>query len=113
RRRSPPGPRPSGPPRPASPASAGASARLRAEPGAGTAGGLALIAGERAIDLVPQVADVDVDAFGVTFVCEVPDVLDQLGPGQDLAGVTHQVLEEGELPRRPLRRAPVARHAPL
>jgi hypothetical protein len=39
-------------------------------------------------------------------------VLDQLGAGQDLARMAHEVLEEGELARRQVDRAPVAHHAP-
>ena len=86
--------------------------RSRAEPVPGAAHGLDLVASERTIDLVAQVADVDVDDVGVALVREVPHVFDQLRPRQDLAGVTHQVFEERELARGELDHRLITRHAP-
>src|SRR5262245_1129708 len=47
---------------------------------------------ERPVDLVAQVADVDVDHVGRTAIREVPDVIDQVGAAEHLAGPAHQLL---------------------
>src|SRR5215469_5911498 len=54
---------------------------------------------EGAVDLVAQRADVDVDDPGVTVKGEVPDVFDQRGSGEDLAGPAHEVLKQREFGR--------------
>src|ERR1700733_6984869 len=51
-------------------------------------------------ELVPEVADVHLDHVGAILIAVVPDVLEQLEPGQDLARTTHEQLEHRELARR-------------
>jgi hypothetical protein len=51
-----------------------------------------------AVDPLAEVADVDLDDVGVALEGVVPDVLQDLGLGDDLAGLAHQVLQQGELP---------------
>ena len=67
---------------------------------------------ERPIDLLPEVFDVDVNHIGATVVGEVPDVLDQIHPRQDLARVPHEVLDEGELLRAQVDSRIAAPHHP-
>ena len=52
---------------------------------------------EAPVHLVPQPVDVDVDDVGQAVELEVPDVLQDHRPADDLAGVPHQVVEQGEL----------------
>src|SRR5439155_13199589 len=67
-----------------------------AQPVAGAAHGL-----DRAVpDLAPQPPHVDVDDVRARLVGDVPGVLDQLEAGENLAGPSHQRLEERELLRR-------------
>src|SRR5258706_13716017 len=54
---------------------------------------------ERPVDLVAQVADVDVDDVRIALEREVPDVLEQLPARERLSRMLHQVLEERELLR--------------
>jgi hypothetical protein len=61
----------------------------------------------RAVDLVAQVADVDVHDVGAALVREIPDVLDQVRPGEGLAGPPHQLVQQRELLGRQ-RDAPLA-----
>src|SRR6476619_9761 len=70
------------------------------EPIADTADRLHGCPAEWAVDLVAEVADVDIDDVRITLEREVPDVLQQLRPGQRFPRVLHQVLEERELLRR-------------
>src|SRR5690349_23661886 len=63
----------------------------------GAAHGLELRHAERAIDLVAQVADVDVDDVRAVLVVVVPRVLEQLVAGEHLARVAHERLQELEL----------------
>ena len=67
---------------------------------AGAAHGLERLAPERPVDLLAQVADVDVDDVRAVLVSEVPGVLEQLEAGQHLARPPHERLEQGELLRR-------------
>src|SRR5581483_7860195 len=60
------------------------------------------------IDLLPELADVHVDDIGLRVEVIVPHVLEQHGPGNDLTGVAHEVLEQLELPRLQLDRARAA-----
>src|SRR5438105_2888966 len=48
-----------------------------------------------AVDLVPQIMNVDVHHIGYRADVVAPDVVDDLRPRQDEAGVAHQVLEQG------------------
>ena len=58
-------------------------------------------------DLVPQVLHVLVDDVGAAVVGEIPDGLDDLRPGQHLARMPEEELEQGELLRRQLQLGPV------
>src|SRR3569833_1422930 len=53
---------------------------------------------EIGIDLLPQLADVDVDHVRLRVEMIVPDILEQHRAGNDLAGVSHEVLQELDLP---------------
>src|SRR5207253_10022288 len=64
---------------------------------------------ERFVDLAAQVADVDVDDVRAVLVGEVPGVLEQVQPREDLARPAHERLEERELLRR---QVDLARAAP-
>src|SRR5581483_9859779 len=52
---------------------------------------------EGTVDLLAEVANVDVDHVRGPVVGEVPDVLEDASPGEHLARVAHELLEEGEL----------------
>src|SRR5947207_14242071 len=71
--------------------------RLVAKPVAASADRLDRVAPERTIDLLAQVAHVDVDDVRNAVVAEVPDMLDDPRSGQDLAVSTHEIFEEREL----------------
>src|SRR5262249_4195253 len=51
---------------------------------------------EGTVDLAAQRADVDVDDPGVAVIGEVPNVLDQRDPGENLARPAHEVLKQRE-----------------
>src|ERR1700754_1778286 len=70
---------------------------LIAEAISGAAHGLQLRDPERPVDLVAQVADVDVDDVRAVLVVVVPGVLEQLVARQHLAGVAHERLQQLEL----------------
>ena len=57
-------------------------------------------------ELGPQPPDVDVDGAGAAEEVVAPDLLEQLGAGEDAAGVLGEVLEELELLVREVERAP-------
>ncbi len=61
------------------------------------------------LDLLPQLADVHVDHVRLRVEVIVPDVLEQHGARDDLAGMAHEVLEELELARLQLDGARAAR----
>src|SRR5215471_148306 len=65
---------------------------------------------ERAVDLAPERKDVDVDDPGIALEGEVPDVLDQGSPGEDIARPAHEVLEQRELGRGELDHAAASHH---
>src|SRR5215472_12084363 len=65
---------------------------------------------ERAVDLAPEGADVDVDDPGIAVEGEVPDVPDQGSPGEDIARPAHKVLEQRELGRGELDHAAAPHH---
>src|SRR5215471_17596296 len=71
--------------------------QLIADPVAEAADGLQRRPAERPVDLVAQAADVDVDDLGIALEGEVPDVLDELPPRQDVIRAAHQAFEEREL----------------
>ena len=58
------------------------------------------MAPERLVDLGAQVPDVDVDDVGAALVGEIPGVLEEVEPGEDLLGPSHERLEQRELLRR-------------
>ena len=66
---------------------------------------------ERAVDLLAQVAHVDVDHVRAVLVAEVPGVLEQLEAGQHLARAAHERLEQRELLRRERRSSVSPRQA--
>ena len=82
------------------PAAALAPTTVCAEPVAGSAHGLDRLDAERPVDLLAQVADVDVDDVGAVLVLVVPRVLEQLEAVEHLAGAAHERLEQRELLRR-------------
>src|SRR5208337_3412049 len=51
------------------------------------------------VDLGPEPRHVDVDDVGLRIEMVVPDMFEQHGPGDDLAGVLHQVFQQAELAR--------------
>src|SRR5215468_2928649 len=58
------------------------------------------------VNLAPQIADVDIDNIGIAEKVEVPDVLGNLRAGEHMPGMTHEIFQEGELPRAQLDQAP-------
>src|SRR4051812_22142120 len=83
-----------------------------AEAVSGAAHRLELRHAERAIDLVAQVADVDVDDVRAVLVVVVPGVLEQLVAREHLARVAHERLQKLELLRRQRDLGAAAPHAP-
>src|SRR5262245_13817018 len=73
------------------------SAAVGAQPVAGTPYGLDRPAFERPVDLVAEIADVDVDHVGGAVVREVPDVFEDRGAAEDVALAAQQQLQYGEL----------------
>src|SRR5439155_14331601 len=59
-----------------------------------------------------QVADVHLDDVGPRVVLVAPDLIDELGLGQNLARMVHHRLQEGELPRGQLDRSPLDQRFP-
>src|SRR5699024_7946809 len=64
--------------------------------------GLDRIAAEGPVDLVAQMADVDLDDVRVALEVDVPHRLEDLTLGDHVAGVLGQEGEQRELPRRQL-----------
>src|SRR5215203_724395 len=93
------------------PAAAGGF-RLIAQPVPRAAHRLELIDAERPVDLVAQVADVDVDDVRAVLVVVVPGVLEQLVAREHLAGMAHERLEQLEFLRRQGHLGFPAPHAP-
>ena len=54
----------------------------------------------RPVELAAQVADVDVHDVALRIEAVSPDAAEDLGAGENLALVSHQELEQSELPRR-------------
>src|SRR5215471_6442542 len=79
---------------------------------ASAADGQQRAAAERAVDLAPEVARVDLDHVGIDRVVSVPDVLEQGGLGHHLPGPAHQVFQQRELPRGQLDFGLAAAHLP-
>lgn len=67
-----------------------------AQPVSGTANGFQRGDAEGPVDLVAQVADVDVDDVGAGLVGGVPAAFQQLGAGVDDAGTADQGFQQGE-----------------
>src|SRR5205823_2474349 len=76
------------------------SVAFRPQPIADAAHRLDRVRAERSVDLLPQIANVDVDDVGTILVGEVPGVLEQLESSENLAWATHEGLQECELLRR-------------
>src|SRR5215831_3094601 len=74
--------------------------QLIADPVAEAADGLQRRTAEGPVDLVAQGADVDVHDPGIALEGEVPDVLDERPPRQDIIRAAHQAFEQRELGRR-------------
>src|SRR3954452_6362950 len=91
--------------------SAGGERRSVAQAVAGAAHRLELRDAERTVDLVAQVADVDVDDVRAVLVVVVPGVLEQLVAREHLARVAHEGLQELELLRRQRHLGVAAPHA--
>ena len=72
------------------------------QPVADAAHRLDRVATERAVDLLAQVADVDVDDVGPALERDVPGAVEKLTAREDSAGAAHEELEQRELLRRQL-----------
>ena len=78
---------------------------------AGTAHGEDGLHAERRVDLLADVADVDLDDVRVALEVGAPDLVEQLGLRDDRVGAAHQQLEQRELARGEIdRRRRRARH---
>src|ERR1700730_17345560 len=51
----------------------------------------------RRVELAPQIADLDIDDIGLRHEFEIPNVLAQHPPSDDLARPAHEIFEQGEL----------------
>src|SRR6266699_358869 len=67
------------------------------DPAAGAAYRLERRPSERAVDLLAQRAHIDIHDTRIAVVGLVPDVVHEPEPGQDLARMPHEVLEQREL----------------
>src|SRR5439155_27025940 len=65
---------------------------------------------EGTIDLVAQAAHEDVDDIGLRIEIVFPDVRENHGLRDDLAGITHQIFEQRELTRTKIDRDAAAGH---
>jgi len=54
------------------------------------------VLGEGFVELGAEIADIDFDGVGEDVGVVIPDVGDELVFGEDLVGVTHKILQEGE-----------------
>src|SRR5271155_5355824 len=54
----------------------------------------------RGVELAAQVADLDVDDVGLRQEFEIPHILEQHCPGNDLTGAAHEIFQELEFPRK-------------
>src|SRR4030095_8192688 len=52
---------------------------------------------ERAVDLLAEIADIDLDHIGSVVMADVPGRIEQLTVTEYLAGASHERLEQGEL----------------
>src|SRR5882724_6598816 len=59
---------------------------VEGQPIAGTAHGLHRLSAVRCVDLAPQITHVNLDHVGIAVVVGIPDVLEDLGLGYDVAG---------------------------
>jgi hypothetical protein len=75
-------------------------ATILAKPVAHAAHRLERLDPERPVDLLAEVAHVDIDHVRPVLVLEVPRALEKLVPGEHLASMAHERLEQGELLRR-------------
>src|ERR1700721_3749201 len=51
----------------------------------------------RGVELAPQIADLDIDDIGLRHEFEIPDVLEQHPPGDDLVRPAHEIFKKSEL----------------
>ena len=76
------------------------SASIIGQPVAGTANGLDRVPSERPIELVTEVPHVDLDDVRIALEVVVPDVVEDLALGDDLALASEEELEQRHLARR-------------
>src|SRR6266480_7532090 len=81
---------------------AGSHAAVLAEPIAHPPDRLQRLHPERPIDLLAQVADVDLHDVRAVLVAEIPRGVDQLALGEDVTRSAHERLQQRELPCRQL-----------
>src|SRR5215468_6199018 len=74
------------------------SAAVGAQPVPGAAQGFDGVPAERLVDLAAQVRDVDVDDVGAQVRFAVPDLVQDVVPGDALSGAGQQQREDVELP---------------
>src|ERR1700677_809508 len=67
----------------------------------------------RRVELAPQIADLHVDDIRLRHKVEIPNILEQHRPGDDLPGSAHEIFEQGEFPRQEINRLAVAPDAPF
>src|SRR4029079_2633232 len=103
-------PRPAASRTTASSAAGSAASRIRLQLEAAAADGVYERTLTPPLELARQVADVHVDDVGGALEVGVPDVLDQVRPRDDVAGVAREVLEQREFARRELDRLAGAVH---
>src|ERR1700690_4078572 len=62
----------------------------------------------RRVELAPQIADLHVDDVCLRHKVEIPNILEQHRPGDDLPGSAHEIFEQGEFLRQQINRLSVA-----
>src|ERR1700728_4495743 len=67
----------------------------------------------RRVELAPQIADLHVDDIRLRHKVEIPNILEQHRPGDDLPGSAHEIFEQGEFPWQEINRLAVAPDAPF
>src|SRR5207244_1058452 len=98
--------------RPAWRGSAASRKTLVTKPVAAAPDRLDRVSPKGSVDLFAEIADIHVDDVRDAVVAEIPDVLDDPRPAQDLARPTHEELEQRELLCGELDRDPATCHPP-
>src|SRR3984885_2041116 len=65
------------------------------------------------VELAPQIADLHVDDICLRHKVEIPNILEQHRPCDDLPGSTHEIFEQREFSRQQINRLAVAPDAPF